>query len=74
MPFNKRLPNQDIPMHEVMSEQELDPGMVKPEDFEIQGEDPAKKKRILKYTDVAGKSPFVGTPDRNKARPRKSKS
>jgi hypothetical protein len=63
-------------MYEVMSEPELDPGIIKPEDFEIQGEDLVKKRRALKYTDDAGKSQFVGTPDRNKAtaRPRKAKS
>jgi len=74
MPFNKRPANQDQPMHEIMTPEELDPGMVKPEDFVIEGEDPAKKRRILKYTDNAGKSPLgQPTPDRNKARPPKSK-
>jgi hypothetical protein len=75
MPFNKRTSNQDVLMDEVMSERELDPGMVKPEDFVIDGEDTAKKRRILKYTDNAGKSQLgLPTPDRNKARPSKSKS
>jgi hypothetical protein len=68
MSFNKRDPNQDVLMAEIMSEPELDPGMVKPEDFEIQGEDLAKKRRALRYTDDAGKSPLgQPTPDRNKA-------
>jgi hypothetical protein len=58
-----------------MSEQDLDPGMVKPEDFVIEGQDTARLRRILKFTDKAGKSPLGQiTPDRNQARPRKSKS
>jgi hypothetical protein len=74
--FNKRTPNQDVLMAEVMTPQEQDPGSVKPEDFVVENEDPARLRRILKFTDVAGKSSFVGTPDRNKATatPRKSKS
>jgi hypothetical protein len=68
MPFNKRLPNQDLPMHEVMTPEDFDPGLVKPEDFVIDGEDPAKKRRILKYADHAGKSQLgQPTPDRHKA-------
>jgi hypothetical protein len=75
MPFNKRLPNQDVPMHEVMTREDFDPGLVKPEDFVVENEDPAKKRRILKYADHAGKSQLgQPTPDRNKARPPKSKS
>jgi hypothetical protein len=31
MPFNKRDPNQDVLMADIMSEAEEDPGMVKPE-------------------------------------------
>jgi hypothetical protein len=73
MPLNERPPNQDQLMSEIMTPEDLDPGMVKPDDFEIQGEDPVKKKRILKYAaDQPGKSPLgQPTPDRNKARPRK---
>ena len=68
---------QDILMAEIMSEEDQDPGLVKPEDFVIEGQDPARLRRILKYTDDAGKSPSgQPTPDRNKAtaRPRKAKS
>jgi hypothetical protein len=75
--FNKRTPNQDVLMAEVMTPQEQDPGSVKPEDFVIEGSDPARLRRILKFTDDAGKSPLgQPTPDRNKAtaRPRKAKS
>ena len=62
-------------MYETMTPDELDPSLVKPEDFVIDGEDPAKKRRILKYADHAGKSQLgQPTPDRNKARPRKSTS
>jgi hypothetical protein len=62
-------------MAEIMSEQEQDPGMVKPEDFAIEGEDPIKKRRILRQTDRSGKSQLgLPTPDRNKAKPRKSRS
>ena len=77
MPFNKRPPSQDQLMSEIMSAEEQDPGMVKPEDFVIEGQDPARLRRILKFTDDAGKSPSgQPTPDRNKAtaRPRKAKS
>jgi hypothetical protein len=77
MPFNKRDKNQDVLMAEIMSKEDQDPGLVKPEDFEIRGEDLVKKRRALKFTDVAGKSPLgQPTPDRNRAGgpPRKSKS
>jgi hypothetical protein len=77
MPFNRRDKNQDVLMAEIMSEEDQDLGMVKPEDFVIEGQDPARLRRILKYTDNAGKSPLSQpTPDRNKARakPRKAKS
>ncbi len=75
MPFNKRDKNQDVLMADIMSEEEGDPGMCKPENFVIEGQDPARLRRILKYTDNAGKSQLgLPTPDRNKARPRKSKS
>ena len=75
MPFNKRDKNQDVLMADIMSEEEGDPGMRKPENFVIEGQDPARLRRILKYTDNAGKSQLgLPTPDRNKARPRKSKS
>jgi hypothetical protein len=73
MPFNERPPNQDVPMYEVMTEAELDPGLVKPEDFVIEGQDAARLRRILKYTDQSGKAPLgQPTPDRNKARSRRS--
>jgi hypothetical protein len=75
MPFNKRDKNQDVLMSEILTPENLDPGMVKPEDFEIQGEDLVEKRRALKFTDQAGKSPLgQPTPDLNKAtaRPRKS--
>src|ERR1700738_2318023 len=71
MPFNKR--PQDVPMHEVMTTEDFDPGMVRHEDFVVEGEDPTKKRRMLKYADRAGKSQLgQPTPDRNKARPLKS--
>jgi len=72
MPFNKRDPNQDVPMHESMTAEELDPSLIKPEDFVVEGEDPARKRRILKYADHAGKSQLgLPTPNRNQARVRK---
>jgi hypothetical protein len=76
MPFNKRDKNQDVLMSEILTPADLDPSLVKPEDFVVENEDPARLRRIVKFTDVAGKSSFVGTPDRNKAtaRPRKAKS
>jgi hypothetical protein len=62
-------------MHEVMTPEELDPSLIKPEDFVVENEDPARKRRILKYADHAGKSQLgMPTPDRNKARPSKSRS
>ena len=62
-------------MHEVMTPEDFDPGMVRPEDFVVEGEDPTKNRRMLKYADRAGKSQLgQPTPDRNKARPRKPKS
>jgi hypothetical protein len=61
-------------MHEVMTPEDFDPGMVRPEDFVVEGEDPTKKRRMLKYADRAGKSQLgQPMPDRNKARPLKSR-
>jgi hypothetical protein len=74
MPFNKRDKNQDVLMSEILTPEDLDPSLVKPEDFVIEGQDTARLRRILRFTDDAGKSPSgQHTPDRNKARSRKSK-
>lgn len=59
-------------MYESMTAEELDPSLVKPEDFVVEGQDPARLRRILKYADHAGKLQLgQPMPDRHKARPRK---
>ena len=55
----KNVKNQNVPMYDQMTEQELNPNLVKARDFEIQNEDLAKKKRALREADTEGKSKFT---------------
>ena len=60
--------NQNVLMHDVTPVSEFDPGLVKPTDFEIQGEDLSKKRPALREADVRGKSALGSPiPDRNRA-------
>jgi hypothetical protein len=75
MPFNKRTANQDKLMEETMVPADQDPSLLQAQDVIVEGQDAARLRRILKYTDNAGKSQLgLPTPDLNKARPRKPKS
>jgi hypothetical protein len=69
----KNVKHQNVPMNDVMTEQDLDPGTVKATDFQIENQDPAKKRRELREADSDGKSQLgLPIPDRNKARSRQS--
>jgi hypothetical protein len=62
----KNVKNQNVPMYDQMTEQELDPGTVKATDFQIENHDPAKKRRELREADSEGKSQLgLPIPDRN---------
>lgn len=65
----KNVKNQNVPMYDQMTEQDLDPGTVKATDFTIEGEDLVKKRRAMREADAEGKSKLGAViPTRNRAR------
>jgi hypothetical protein len=67
MSNNPKDKSQNVLMHDVMPETEFDPGLVKPTDFTIEGEDLVKKGRALREADAQGKSKLgEAIPMRNK--------
>ncbi len=68
MSNNPKDKSQNVLMHDVMPETEFDPGLVKPTDFTIEGEDLVKKRRALREADAQGKSRLGSEiPDQNRA-------